>query len=72
MITLTKLNGQTFTFNAIYIEQVQSNPDTTVITTSGRTFLVKESEAAVTQKVQDFYHTIGLIPAVNKVGENDQ
>ncbi|WP_406946195.1 flagellar FlbD family protein [Halobacillus sp. SY10] len=70
MITLTKLNGQPFTFNAIYIEQIQSNPDTTVITTTGRTFLVKESEGQVVEQVTRFYKEIGLIRASDKAGED--
>ncbi|RDY72151.1 hypothetical protein DXT76_03395 [Halobacillus trueperi] len=69
MITLTKLNGQPFTFNAIYIEQIQSNPDTTVITTTGRTFLVKESEGQVVEQVTRFYKEIGLVRASDKAGE---
>ena len=70
MITLTKLNGQPFTFNAIDIEQIQSNPDTTVITTTGRTFLVKESEGQVVEQVTRFYKEIGLIRASDKAGED--
>ncbi|MBX0356439.1 flagellar FlbD family protein [Halobacillus sp. Nhm2S1] len=70
MITLTKLNGQPFTFNAIYIEQIQSNPDTTVITTTGRTFLVKESEQQVLEKVTSFYKEIGIVRVSDKAGED--
>ncbi|WLR46942.1 flagellar FlbD family protein [Halobacillus litoralis] len=70
MITLTKLNGQPFTFNAIYIEQIQSNPDTTVMTTTGRTFLVKESEEQVVEKITGFYKEIGIVRASDKEGED--
>ncbi|MBN9652854.1 flagellar FlbD family protein [Halobacillus sp. GSS1] len=70
MITLTKLNGQPFTFNAIYIEQIQSNPDTTVITTTGRTILVKESEAEVVEKVTSFYKNIGIVGVRDKAGDD--
>ncbi|WP_226578781.1 flagellar FlbD family protein [Halobacillus litoralis] len=68
MITLTKLNGQSFTLNAIYIEQVQSNPDTTILTTSGKLLLVQETEQEVTDLVLRFYQNIGLINGVNKAG----
>ncbi|MEC3886077.1 hypothetical protein GLW00_08965 [Halobacillus litoralis] len=71
MITLTKLNGQLFTFNAIYIEQIQSNPDTTVITTTGRTILVKESEAEVVEKVTSFYKNIGIVGVRDKAGDDE-
>lgn len=69
MITLTKLNGQSFTYNAVYIEQVQSNPDTTITTAGGRTYLVLESEEEVALKVTDYFRSIGLIQAVDKAGE---
>ncbi|MGP4059833.1 hypothetical protein HLI_01645 [Halobacillus litoralis] len=72
MISLSKLNGQPFTFNAIYIEHIQSNPDTTITTTSGRTFLVKESEEEVVRQVKKFYQQIGLLRVVDKVGEKDR
>ncbi|MFE1244500.1 flagellar FlbD family protein [Fictibacillus sp. NPDC058756] len=62
MISLTQLNGNTFTLNAIYIEQVQSFPDTTITLTTGKKFVVKESEEIVAQKVASFYRGITLLP----------
>ncbi|RZT22934.1 flagellar FlbD family protein [Fictibacillus sp. BK138] len=62
MISLTQLNGNTFTLNAIYIEQVQSFPDTTITLTTGKKFVVKESEEMVAQKVASFYRGITLLP----------
>ncbi|MBY6036086.1 flagellar FlbD family protein [Fictibacillus nanhaiensis] len=62
MISVTQLNGHTFTLNAIYIEQVQSFPDTTITLTTGKKFVVKESEERVAQKVSDFYRNITLLP----------
>jgi flagellar protein FlbD len=62
MISLTQLNGNTFTLNAIYIEQVQSFPDTTITLTTGKKFVVKESEEVVAQKVASFYKGITLLP----------
>ncbi|MDN4073432.1 flagellar FlbD family protein [Fictibacillus terranigra] len=58
MIMLTKLNGETFTLNAVFIEQVQSFPDTTITLTSGKKFVVKESETAVAEKTGSFYQSI--------------
>ncbi|MCM3717152.1 flagellar FlbD family protein [Fictibacillus phosphorivorans] len=71
MITLTQLNGNTFTLNAIYIEQVQSFPDTTITLTTGKKFVVKESEETVTQKVASFYRGITLLP-INGNKEEDR
>ncbi|MCQ6265800.1 flagellar FlbD family protein [Fictibacillus sp. WQ 8-8] len=58
MIMLTKLNGETFTLNAVFIEQVQSFPDTTITLTSGKKFVVKESETEVAEKAVSFYRKI--------------
>jgi flagellar protein FlbD len=72
MISLTQLNGNTFTLNAIYIEQVQSFPDTTITLTTGKKFVVKESEEIVAQKVASFYRGITLLPLNgNKGGSID-
>ncbi|WLD95160.1 flagellar FlbD family protein [Alkalihalobacillus sp. AL-G] len=61
MIELTKLNGQTFTLNAIYIEQVQAFPDTTITLTNGRKFVVKEQEQEVRKAVNAFYESISIL-----------
>jgi flagellar protein FlbD len=71
MISLTQLNGNTFTLNAIYIEQVQSFPDTTITLTTGKKFVVKEREDVVAEKVASFYRNITLLPLIgnNKEGQ---
>jgi flagellar protein FlbD len=61
MINLTKLNGQSFTLNAIYIEEIQSFPDTTITLTNGHKFLVKESEKEVARLVTDYFKLINLL-----------
>ncbi|MGP4080222.1 flagellar FlbD family protein [Pseudalkalibacillus sp. R45] len=61
MIQLTKLNGQTFTLNAIYIEQVQAFPDTTITLTNGRKFVVKEGIYEVQEAVNKFYKEISIL-----------
>ncbi|KHE73290.1 flagellar FlbD family protein [Halobacillus sp. BBL2006] len=71
MISLTRLNGEEFTFNAIYIEQLQSNPDTTITTTRGRKFVVKEPEEVVIRRIKKFYQQIGLIRIIEQAGESD-
>ncbi|ANC76868.1 hypothetical protein ABE65_008665 [Fictibacillus phosphorivorans] len=66
MISLTQLNGNTFTLNAIYIEQIQSFPDTTITLTTGKKFVVKESEEEVAQLIAAFYRNITLLPISQK------
>ncbi|QST01591.1 flagellar FlbD family protein [Pontibacillus sp. ALD_SL1] len=60
MISLTRLNGDSFTVNAIYIEQIQAYPDTTITLTNGRKLLVREKEEEVITLTKQFYRQIGL------------
>ncbi|QKS71431.1 flagellar FlbD family protein [Paenalkalicoccus suaedae] len=62
MVTLTRLNNQTFTLNALYIEQVQAFPDTTITLTNGKMIVVKETEQELIERVEAFYQLIGLGP----------
>ena len=43
MIITTRLNDKEFVINCELIETVEANPDTTITTTTGRKFIVKES-----------------------------
>jgi flagellar protein FlbD len=61
VITLTRLNGKNFTLNALYIEQVESFPDTTITLTNGKKFVVKESEEEVKKLVEHFYRQIHIL-----------
>ncbi|MDF0725180.1 flagellar FlbD family protein [Cytobacillus sp. S13-E01] len=61
MIKLTRLNGKPFTLNALYIEQVESFPDTTITLTNGKKFVVRESEEGVMLRVRDFYHSVNVL-----------
>lgn len=61
MIELTRLNGEKFTLNALYILQVQSFPDTTIKLTTGDIIVVKESEAEVIRKTIHFYKKINVL-----------
>ncbi|VEF48396.1 putative flagellar protein [Bacillus freudenreichii] len=47
--------------NAIYIETIESFPDTTITLTNGRKYVVAESEQLVTEKILKFYQSIQLI-----------
>ena len=51
MIQLTNFNGETFTLNAMYIERIQSFPDTTITLFNGKKLVVKETELEVKESV---------------------
>jgi flagellar protein FlbD len=61
MIKLTRLNGSSFSLNAIYIEQIQSFPDTTITLTNGKKIVVRESEDDVILLITDFFRQISIV-----------
>ncbi|GAB2563472.1 flagellar FlbD family protein [Gracilibacillus alcaliphilus] len=69
MITLTKLNNQKLTINAVYIERVEELPDTTITLVNNKKVFVKESGKEVKQLVTAFYKEIGLFRFPQEVGE---
>ncbi|WAA10721.1 flagellar FlbD family protein [Fervidibacillus albus] len=69
MIQLTKLNGKNFYLNALYIETVESFPDTTITLTNGKKFVVAEREEAVIRLTKDFYKQIQVVGRHGKGGE---
>ena len=54
MIELTRLNGKAFTLNALYIETIESFPDTTITLTNGTKYIVLEPIDQVRKKIIDF------------------
>ena len=72
MIELSKLNGKPFTLNALYIETVEAFPDTTITLTTGRKFIVLETEEQVRQKVQAFYQKVQVLSNPHLRGEEDE
>ncbi|ADU30750.1 flagellar FlbD family protein [Evansella cellulosilytica] len=60
MIELTRLNNDKFILNALYIEQIQAFPDTTISLTNGKKIVVQEKECEVLEKANLFYQNIGL------------
>jgi flagellar protein FlbD len=67
MIQLTKLNKQPITINAIYIERVESTPDTMISLTTEKRILVLESVEEVTDRVTSFYQKINLFQEMKEV-----
>lgn len=72
MIQLTRLNGESFTLNALFIEQIQSFPDTTITLTSNKKIIVRESEIEVARKIREFYQSIGLVSVKEKQEKNER
>ncbi|HET7657978.1 MAG TPA: flagellar FlbD family protein [Bacillales bacterium] len=64
MIELTRLNGNAFTLNALFIEEVEALPDTTITLTNGKKLVVKDTESEVIHKILRFYQKIGIAGSV--------
>ncbi len=61
MIPLTKLNRESMMLNAIYIETIESTPDTMILLTNGKRYVVIESVEEVKQLVTNFYRKINVL-----------
>ncbi|KAB2337516.1 flagellar FlbD family protein [Cytobacillus depressus] len=70
MIKVTRLNGKPFTLNAVFIETVESFPDTTISLTNGRKYVVKETEDFVCKLVKEFYQSVSLL-GQQQMGERE-
>lgn len=54
MISLTKLNGVEFILNCDNIESIQESPDTTILLTNGKLYIVRESMQEIVEKTVAF------------------
>ncbi|WP_010301510.1 flagellar FlbD family protein [Kurthia senegalensis] len=72
MIALTKLNGKKFSLNALYIETVEVFPDTTVTLTTGRKYVVLESEDEVNERILEFYQKTQILSNPHLRGDEDE
>jgi len=61
MIEVTRLNGQPFSINAIYIELLEETPDTIITLTNGKKYIVREPIEEVKEKITNFYKQITII-----------
>ena len=66
MIQLTKLNQTPISLNAIYIERIESIPDTVVTLLSGKKVHVLESVEEVTNKMTSYYQKINLLSSLQE------
>ena len=60
MITLTRLNGATFALNDLMVERVEANPDTVVVLTDGKKFIVAESVGEVVEQIRQARADVAL------------
>ena len=67
MITLTRINGQKLTVNALLIELVEEAADTVITLTTGNKIVVKEKTADIVSLNQQFLQAIGLIAVAQKI-----
>ena len=72
MIEATRLNGKAFSINALYIETVEAFPDTTITLTTGRKFIVLESEKEVRARIAAFYRQIQVLSNPHLRGDEDE
>ncbi|BCB03361.1 flagellar FlbD family protein [Bacillus sp. KH172YL63] len=72
MITLTRLNGKTFTLNALYIETVEAFPDTTILLTNGRRYVVKETVEEVKNLSMQFFQKVNVFNLPHEGGSKDE
>lgn len=69
MIKVTRLNGSVFTLNALYIEKVESFPDTTITLTTGKKYIVLDSVEEVLDRTNAFYKNVQLLSNPHAGGE---
>ena len=72
MIKVTRLNGATFTLNALYIEKVESFPDTTITLTTGTKYVVLDTVDEVNSRIVEFYQAVQLLANPHIRGEEDE
>jgi len=72
MIQVTRLNGQPFYINALYIETVEAVPDTTIRLTNGKTYVVRESEKELIRLIKEFYKEIQILSTKQQVTNHEK
>jgi flagellar protein FlbD len=61
MITVTRLNGQSITINALMIETIENTPDTLISLTTGKRLTVRESGVDVVDLIKQYMSSINYI-----------
>ena len=58
MIEITKMSGQRITVNADHIESVEAQPDTALVLSNGKQFMVKETVPEIVRRVIEYKRLI--------------
>lgn len=66
MIQLTRLNRSAIVLNVIYIERLESTPDTLVTLTTGKKVHVLETVEEVMDKVTVYYRKLNILPRLHE------
>ncbi len=61
MIEVTRLGGKVFYVNPHLIEQVETNPDTTLIMLSGKRLVVQEDYQSVFERIIKYRKLLGAL-----------
>lgn len=72
MILVTKLNGKKYYLNALYIESVEANPDTTITMTNGKKLVVATAEREIIHSINHFYRSINVLGHQHDQEDNDE
>ncbi len=58
MIFVTKLNGESYLLNNRHIETAEEKPDTTIMMTSGKVVIIKESLEELQRRIITFESSV--------------
>lgn len=72
MIQVTRLNGAEFTLNALYIEKVESFPDTTITLTTGSKYVVLDPVDVILCRITAFYKEVQVLSNPHIRGPEDE
>lgn len=72
MIKVTRLNGAIYTLNALYIEKVETFPDTTITLTTGSKYVVLDPADVINKRIIKFYQSVQLLSNPHIWGEEDE
>jgi flagellar protein FlbD len=61
MITVTRLNSQPITINALMIESIEQTPDTLIVMTTGKRITVREKAKDVVELVKEYMKSVNYI-----------
>lgn len=59
MIRMTRLDGTQFYVNAEFIQSVESTPDTHVVLLNGHSYVVREQDEEIVERIVDYHRGAG-------------